>query len=107
MTKQTNGRRHDGDVITYQIGPHYGQHTVTLCELCVERQERDPASIREALGREPELAVRVPAAGGWTFVLSIGLGGRSHPPEAVDGLRALAYVMVLVIQRDQQASTSQ
>jgi transcriptional regulator with GAF, ATPase, and Fis domain len=58
-----------------------------------------------ALGRGPALTVDVPATGGWTFVLSMGIpGGSPHwPSEIVDNLRALAHVMVLIVQRDQQA----
>ena len=56
-----------------------------------------------ASGRQPALTVRVSAAGGWTFVLSIGTSDTGpHGPAAVaDSLRALADVMVLIVQREQ------
>jgi transcriptional regulator with GAF, ATPase, and Fis domain len=54
--------------------------------------------------REPAVSIRVAVAPGCTFTLSVGIPewGSPLPTEVVDGLRALAHVMVLIVHRDQQ-----
>jgi transcriptional regulator with GAF, ATPase, and Fis domain len=53
---------------------------------------------------EPAVSIRVPATSGCTFTLSVGMQdwGSSWPTELTDGLRSLAHVMALIVDRDQQ-----